>query len=171
MLAVGVTLATLGFAPFVSAQHRMASVAADLRWSRFPLTRITTEKLDRLRDQALITALQEGNHGLNVKHAGSALPLVSDQVYSPVEPVVEGFTFEVLTEKQLQARADNAGVYWSYHVSAPEFTWEAAIVWVSYRQHFARGSDLIDTGSQSVKLECSPAWSRWQCSIPSALIA
>lgn len=171
VLVVGATLATLGFAPFVSAQNRIAAVAAEFRWSHFPLTRITTEELDRLRDQALTTALQEDDQRLDVQHRDSALPLVFDQVYSPMEPVVDGLTFEFLTEDQLQARADAAGVYWSYHVSSPEFTWATATVWVSYRQHFARGSDLIDTGSRSVKLECRPGWSRWRCAVLSGLIA
>ncbi|MCP5111228.1 MAG: hypothetical protein GY953_10370 [bacterium] len=166
MLAIGATLATLGLAPFESAQRRIAAVAADFRWSHFPLT---TEELDHLRAQALTTALHEGDLWPHAHR--SALPLVCDEVYSPLEPVVDGATFELLTEDQLQSRADDAGVYWSYHVSSPEFTWATAIVWVSYQQHFARGSDLIDMGSQSVQLECVPVSSRWRCAIVASLIA
>ncbi len=171
MLVVGATFATLGSAPFASAQDRIASVAADYRWSHFPLTRITTDKLNRLRDQALTTAFQERNQLLHAQPHGSALPLVCDEIYSPSEPGVDGLAFEVLTEDQVQSRADDAGVYWSYHVSAPAFTWATATVRVSYRQHFARGSDWIDMGSSSVKLECVPDSSRWQCAVVSSVIA
>jgi hypothetical protein len=165
-IVVAATLATLGTAPFVSAQGRIISIAADLRWSRLP-----PERLDRLRDQALATAFDEREKWLGVRQHVVALPLVCDRVYSRTEPSIDGATFETISETELQSRADDAGVYWSYHVSSPEFSWAQATVWVSYQQHFARGSDLLDLGSRAVKLVCVPDSSRWRCAVSTWVIA
>jgi len=166
VVVAGATLATLGVAPFASFQQRIVSFAADLRWSS-----LAPERLDRLRDTALEAALHNREKWLRVEHQQAALPLVCDEVYSRSVPSVDGAMFELITEGELQSRANAAGVYWVYHVGAPDFTWAKATVWVSYRQHFAQNSDLLDLGSRAVKLECVPVSSRWQCTVLTWVIA
>lgn len=166
LLTAGATLATLGTAPFESALRRVDSTAGDIRWSR-----LSPERLGSLRNEALATALRERETWLHVQHQRSVLPLVYDQSYSGAAPSVAGATFEVITQDELQSRADAYGAYWAYHVSSPEFTWAKATVWVFYRQHLAAGSDSLDFGSRGVKLECVPNSSRWQCSVMTWFIA
>jgi hypothetical protein len=79
--------------------------------------------------------------------------------------------FQLITEAELQSRADEAGVYWCYHVSSPEFAWATATVRISYRQHFASGSTMRDLGSRTISLECVPRSSRWQCTVVESKIA
>jgi len=162
-LIVGATLATLGIAPFESSYRSGAALAGDLRWSHLP-----PERLDRLRDQAIATALEEWGWD---QPSQLALPLVSNEVYSASEPMLEGSHFELITEDELQRRADEAGVYWSFHVSSPDFSWTKAIVRVSYRQHFASGSRMRDLGSRTVTLQCVPRSSQWKCVVISSSIA
>ena len=165
VLAIGAYLLIVGTDPFASAWNRVTSTAVELRWRKFPPTRIKSTGLVELRDRALETAFRHEDRWLYIRRGDSPVPIVYDEIYPRTVPDLETVVFALTTDEEVQSRADASGVYWCYHVGPPRFSWRTARVWVSYQQHFARGSDLLDLGSRAVELKCRRASGEWRCNV------
>ena len=169
LLGLGVTMVFVGVGPTLSGfgtglgavGHEVGDRLAVARWESLPGLSLSSSEWDALWNAALVTAIDDDVLA-PLPNKDAPIPLWSAQLNPTFVPQVPGHKFTLLTETEIQERAQAQGECAFVGVGRLGYSLSAVRVNVYSSARFRER--VVYLGGGSVIMECG-GWGDWKCTV------